>query len=105
MKYTDQEGVSVVYEYNGSVDPYLMSAYKLESNSEYYIKNTYDSEMRVVEQEDALGSISKLEYYSDYTHITDNEGNNQKIYFNEMGYTTKVINSGEITEYTYDKYG
>ncbi len=98
---TDQSGVKVKYNYNSKYGKHLMTSY--ESNGVKFITNEYDSEKRVAKQIDANGNVSKLSYKSGYTKLTDNNGNEFEVHYNELGHTTKVVENGYRTEKIYDE--
>lgn len=98
--FTDQKGVIVEYNYNSSNGDYLMTSY--ESNGVVFIENEYDELKRVVEQTDSKGNISTLAYHNGYTALTDNNGNEFEVYYNELGHTTKVVNNGLVEENIYN---
>ncbi|MFV0424402.1 MAG: RHS repeat-associated core domain-containing protein [Bacilli bacterium] len=102
VKYVDQNGVGIDYIYD---DNYLMIGYKLSNSSQLLITNEYDESGRVREQVDINGNISRLSYNQGYTKIIDGRGNSKVIYFNEYLYTTKIIDNGLVTEYSYDELG
>lgn len=104
ISYEDGEGYIVEYKYEDESNEYLMTSYNMK-DEEDLIQNTYDEFGRITVQIDGNGTVSKLTYNEDHTVVEDANGNVKKVYFNELGYTTKVIDNGEVTEYKLDGSG
>ncbi|MDL2302680.1 DUF6531 domain-containing protein, partial [Lachnospiraceae bacterium OttesenSCG-928-D06] len=99
---TDQEGDIIHYQYDSN---HYMSAY-MDQNGNYVVRNTYDSEGRVLTQKDAEGNTITLEYQEGSTIATDNNGNVTVYHYDNSYRTTKVeYPDGTIIGKTYNSEG
>lgn len=103
IEFVDQEGFSIHYSYD---DAFRMVSYTSRETGELVIENTYNAQGQIETQKDALGNVSSFTYGSDYTEITDYEGNIERIYVDAYGHTQKIEKSdGNNTENAYDSKG
>ena len=91
---TDQENRTTVYAYDSGHR--LISVTDPEGT--ITVKNTYDENNRVVSQLDGNGNTASLAYESGKTTVTDNNGNQTQVFFDESGRTIKVIRPDGSTE-------
>lgn len=103
IEFVDQEGFSIHYSYD---DAFRMVSYTSRETSDLVIENTYNVQGQIETQTDALGNVSSFTYGSDYTEITDYEGNIERIYVDAHGYTKQIEKSdGNNTINAYDSRG
>lgn len=117
---TDPAGRTVEYEYDGDgnlvsvtdprdgvqqfeYDGHLMTTLT-DPEGIVYLQNIYDGENRVVEQIDASGNHSYLDYSTaGETHYTDNLGNETIYHHDELSRTTKIVDAlGNTETFEYD---
>jgi len=123
VKYTNANGDSRRYVYNGS---HQMTQWH-DEDGVCAISNTYDSEGRVTQQQDANGGIATFKYTNGQTVTADNLGNETTYQYDSQYRTTKIIHpdgtevtksyhadnqlkaqtdeAGNTTSYTYDSEG
>jgi len=98
---TDADGNTIRYEYDARGQ---MSAW-YDGNDNRVIFNTYDDRGRVVEQVDALGNISTLEYIDGATILTDVAGYQTIYRYNDLLQTTSIEREGVTTFKTFNEAG
>lgn len=100
IEHTDANGNKIKYVYDSK---HQMTAwYDQEGNR--IILNVYDAEGRVIKQTDANGYVSTLQYKTNQTITTDNNGNVTKYTYDNQYRTTKIeYPNGKVEVKTYDK--
>jgi len=110
LDYTYENGNLVsATDGNGGVHHYEYENHRLTRLTDpeeiTYLVNIYNNEGRVIEQIDAAGSHSYLDFGSEgQVLFTDNLENETRIYFNERFLVTKKVDAlGEDENYEYDE--
>ena len=86
ISFTDQSGVMIHYEYNTSHD---MTSWYYVSNKKI-VQNAYNNSHQLTTQIDGTGAETTIQYFDEYTQITDGRNNIQKVYKDGSSWTTKV---------------
>ena len=86
ISFTDQTGVTIHYEYNTTHD--MTSWYYVADKK--IVQNTYNDSHQLTTQIDGTGAETTIQYFEEYTQITDGNNNVQKVYKDGNSWTTKV---------------